>query len=260
MDKNSKISLKDSILEKIVTINSEIDYKKSLIKKMRKLFDGYQQIMKIDDRKLRLNSTNDEYYNSNNWDKTKLSKVKDQNLKYLMAHEKDHLRKIDDPLINGLIELEDNNYSVFAFGESPDKKLLSKILNRKMDMKEYLKYLHGELPVTVTRDDRKHFIKNSEPYSRAIDKHRKFYENSEDEIDYFEREIGYEKLLVLSIENDFTKYQLALSEMDLNDGKLSEKKYNSNFKKINRLISRKRKPKLNLETVNNIEDFNSILK
>lgn len=121
----------------------------------------------MSDEETRIYLNNERFYNSENFFSTKVSDIACDSIGAILAYVKDHLRTIGDPLVDGLIKIDDEDYAVFTFGEVHAPDLLSRILKRKLPMEEYLAYLSGEKPV-ASRGERTYFVEKPDNFDEIV--------------------------------------------------------------------------------------------
>jgi len=164
---------KGKVLEKILQYNGEIANRAYKISKMKRVLYKSERLNKFSDIENRINLNNDRFIDPNHifsdpdfsWDIGK-------GMSNILAFADAHLATMNDPLVDGILELYDQNYAIFSFGKVYDDMLLSKILERKIPMNEYLAYLSGSKPI-AERDGQLYHIKMPTNYAEIVVEYKK---------------------------------------------------------------------------------------
>lgn len=159
------------VLEKIANLNGEIASRQNMVRSMNRVLSNYKNLQETSDVSLNLNSLNDKYHSPANFFSISLGEVVDRPFPSGMAFVKDHLREIRDPLIDGLIKIDDDDYTVLSFGEVHTPDLLNRFLKRQLPMNEYLSHISGEVPV-ASKDGKDYFIERPENYNEIVEECR----------------------------------------------------------------------------------------
>ena len=159
-------SVKDLYDEIELACNENIRRQKKLELMMHQI-KGSLRLDDKSDESLRVESNNARFYSCDNFFPFELNELQYDDFESIIKFGKEHLREMDDPFVNGLLAMEDKNYAIFSFGEICDRSLLSRFLQRKMPMNEYLSCLSGEVPI-VKYKGQKHFIERPCNYDSLL--------------------------------------------------------------------------------------------
>lgn len=138
----------------------------------KKYNKSYIKMMSLTDRDFRIKMINKSYRNSGDTKSNGLSEISDASVDTIIRFHVEDLKKINDTLINGILEIVNENHNLFMLADSYDNGLFSRILNRKMGAKEYYSYLSGEKSFLI-KNDKKYRIKKPNEFDKILNDYNK---------------------------------------------------------------------------------------
>ena len=144
----------NSVRSKVREYRFDIKDKERRINRMRNVMDNYNALYKRTDKELRVSASNQRINNKNAFFPGPVSRFEgDYNMKSTLVFGKDHLRAMQDPLVDSIVMLFEMYEDTVRSGELYDETLLHRIIWRSMDMGEYIDLLSGKKAIGTYEGD-----------------------------------------------------------------------------------------------------------